>query len=46
MTLDAITVYPDGAFDFWHHDGDMFWGHSIQVSGSLSEGLILADTLG
>src|SRR5262249_25964407 len=38
MTLKGITVYPDGAFEFWHDDGDLFWGHSILVSGNLTEG--------
>jgi uncharacterized protein (TIGR03067 family) len=31
MKLEAITVEADGAVTFWHHDGDLFWGHSIQV---------------
>lgn len=38
MTLESITVTPDGSFDFWHNDGDLFSGHSIQVSGDLSQG--------
>lgn len=46
MTLESITVYPDGSFDFWHDDGDLFWGHSIQISGSLSEGPTDADIPG
>lgn len=46
MQLNSITTYPDGDFDFWHYDGDLFWGHSIQVSGSLSEGLTHADIAG
>lgn len=46
MTLEAITVYPDGSFDFWHRDGDLFWGHSIQISGSLLEGPTHADIPG
>ena len=36
MKLDSITVSPDGSFDFWHDDGDLFWGHSIQISGGFS----------
>jgi hypothetical protein len=46
MALESITVYPDGSFDFWHKDGDLFWGHSIQISGSLSEGPTDADIPG
>jgi len=38
LTLNSITVHADGAFEFWYDDGDLFWGHSIRVSGSLSEG--------
>lgn len=39
MSIMSITTYPDGEFEFWHDDGDLFWGHVILVSGSLSEGL-------
>ena len=46
MKLTAITVWPDGDFDFWHDDGDLFSGHSIQISGSLSEGPTRADIPG
>lgn len=46
MALESITVYPDGSFTFWHHDGDLFFGHAIQISGSLSEGLTGADIPG
>lgn len=46
MTLETISVHPDGKFEFWHDDGDLFWGHSIQVSGSLEEGLTQADIPG
>ncbi len=35
MTLESITVYPDGSFDFWHDDGDLFFGHSILIRGDL-----------
>ena len=38
MTLESVTIEPDGSFDFWHNDGDLFCGHSIQISGNLSEG--------
>lgn len=46
MSLESITVNADGSFDFWHNDGDLFWGHSIQISGSLSEGPNHADIPG
>lgn len=38
MELESIQVYEDGRFDFWFADGDLFYGHSIHVSGSLNEG--------
>ena len=46
MTLESISIHPDGEFEFWHDDGDLFWGHSIQISGSLDEGLTQADIPG
>lgn len=46
MKLESITVYPDGEFEFWHNDGNLFWGHSILISGSLSEGPNDADIPG
>jgi hypothetical protein len=38
MVLTSITTRPDGSFDFWFNDGDLFWGHSIMVTGNLKEG--------
>jgi hypothetical protein len=38
MTLESITVRPDGSFDFWFDDGDLFLGHSILVRGNMTEG--------
>jgi hypothetical protein len=46
MTIESITVYPNGSFEFWHDDGDLFLGHSIMVSGSISDGLDDADIHG
>jgi len=46
MNLRSITVFPDGKFEFWHNDGDLFFGHSIEISGSLSKGLSHADIPG
>jgi hypothetical protein len=46
MRLVAITVHRGSAFDFWHEDGDLFWGHSIQISGDLVAGPTGADIPG
>jgi hypothetical protein len=46
MTLQSISFAADGSFEFWHDDGDLFWGHSIQISGSLQDGLTQADIPG
>jgi hypothetical protein len=46
MTLEEISFDEGGAFSFWHDDGDLFWGHSIMVSGELGKGLTDADIPG
>lgn len=46
MTLESISIQPEGRFEFWHDDGDLFWGHSIQICGSLREGLTHSDIPG
>lgn len=46
MRLESITTYPEGEFELWHNDGELFWGHSILVSGSLSKGITGVDTPG
>lgn len=38
MELESIQVAPDGGLDFWFNDGELFWGHSIHVSGTLTGG--------
>ena len=38
MELSAIQVEPDGEFEFWFEDGEMFYGHSIHVMGNLTDG--------
>lgn len=35
ISLKSITVRPDGAFDFWFSDDDLFWGHDIAAMGKL-----------
>ena len=38
MVLESIGVMEDGEYEFWFGDGDLFWGHSIHVTGSLKDG--------
>ncbi len=38
MSLETICVYNEGRFEFWHHDGNLFFGHSIYVSGDIKNG--------
>ena len=38
MEPESIEVRADGAFEFWFADGEMFYGHSIHVTGNLTDG--------
>lgn len=38
MQLENIYVSASGNIEFWYNDGNLFWGHSIRVSGTLSAG--------
>ena len=38
MEPESIEVRADGAFEFWFADGEMFYGHSIHVTGNLAGG--------
>ena len=42
LTPENITVIGKDLFDFYFHDGDLFWGHYILVSGDLQNGPRLA----
>ncbi len=46
MKLESIMISSDGKFEFWHDDGDLFWGHAIQVSGNVKDGPTQADIPG
>lgn len=35
MELSSISVDPDGGFEMYFHDGDMFWGHAIVLDGNI-----------
>lgn len=38
ISLDSIYVDSKGLFSFYFDDGDLFWGHSIETEGSISDG--------
>ncbi len=38
MELESIEIRGDGGFHFWFADGELFYGHSIRVSGDLTNG--------
>lgn len=38
MEPESVEIRADGSFEFWFSDGDMFYGHSIRVSGDLANG--------
>ena len=46
LELEDIEVRPDGEFCFWFGDGDLFWGHSVTVEGTLEDGPTEADIQG
>ncbi|OZI12968.1 hypothetical protein CEW92_03715 [Bacillaceae bacterium SAS-127] len=46
MTLTSINVYPEGEFEMFFSDGDMFWGHCIIVDGNINGVLTSAEIAG
>lgn len=36
---DFLMVHPDGSFELWYGDGGIFWGRSIKVAGTVSDGI-------
>jgi hypothetical protein len=46
MCLDRISIDEEGLFTFWHNDGDMFWGHCIEIRGNLRDGPTFSDIPG
>lgn len=41
--IDSILAGPDGAFDFWFSDDDLFLAHPVHVTGTLEQGPTLAE---
>ena len=38
LEAESLQVWGDGRFEFWFHDADFSWEHSVRVNGSLSGG--------
>lgn len=38
MEPESLQVWSDGRFEFWFHDRDYQWEHSLRVVGTLSDG--------
>ncbi len=38
LTVETVHIHPDGSVEFWHNDGDLFFGHMILVRGTLADG--------
>lgn len=46
ITPESINMTSGGNFTAYYNDDDMFWGHSIEVSGTLRQGVQSADMVG
>jgi len=46
MKVESVIMFHDGEFEFFYNDGDLFWGHSIQIRGNIKKGLDDADIVG
>lgn len=43
LRLDSILTGPEGTFEFWFSDEDLFLAHPVHVTGSLEHGLQSAE---
>jgi hypothetical protein len=46
MTLESLSIDPNGEVSFYHNDGDLFWGHCILVTMDSENNFIQAETAG
>ena len=40
ITLSEISITSGGSFTAYYNDDDMFWGHAIEIHGSLKKGIV------
>lgn len=43
LQIDSVLAGPDGAFEFWFSDDDLFLAHPVHVTGTLEQGPALAE---
>lgn len=41
--IDSVLAGPDGTFEFWFSDDDLFLAHPVHVTGTLEQGPTLAE---
>ncbi len=46
ITLSEISIAPNGSFAAYYEDDDMFWGHVVEIHGSLKKGILNANIAG
>ncbi|HSD83193.1 MAG TPA: DUF2262 domain-containing protein [Anaerolineae bacterium] len=46
LTIDSIGVYANRKAEFFFRDGGLFWGHTVLLSWSESQGFVSADIAG
>lgn len=46
ITLSEISITPSGSFTAFYDDDDMFWGHAVEINGSLKKGIDNANIAG
>lgn len=46
ITLSELSVTSGGSFTAYYNDDDMFWGHAVEVGGSLKKGITYTNITG
>lgn len=46
IALSEISITSGGSFTAYYNDDDMFWGHTIEIHGSLKKGIANANISG
>lgn len=46
ITLSEISITSGGSFTAYYNDDNMFWGHAVEINGSLKKGIANANIAG